>query len=185
MVKYIDITGLKDLTIAAKAKTTGGVSCSIQLYTDGALNAALTGANKDNWCEVKYELNFETLTYVSYKDGKEVTKGELKPIADKSKLDIRFFQTIDNTKCTYWDDIMITTSGEKLDESTASSPALVQSPINAKVFRMRNGQKSKPGSTTALKSGITATSTTENTSTACSKTMLTLSAEAPKRWKCI
>ncbi|MBQ4159653.1 MAG: DUF2334 domain-containing protein [Clostridia bacterium] len=122
VVKYIDITGLKDLTIAAKAKTSGGASCSIQLYTDGALNAALVGGNKADWCEVKHELNFETLTFVSYKDGKEAAKGELKPITDTTKLDIRFFQTIDNTKCTYWDDIVISTSGEKLDENATPAP---------------------------------------------------------------
>lgn len=122
VVKYIDITGLKDITIAARVKTTGGVSNSIQLYTDGALNATLSCTNKDAWSEVKHELNFETLTFISYKDGKELTRGELKPITDKSKLDIRFFQTIDNTKCTYWDDIMITTSGEKSDESAVPAP---------------------------------------------------------------
>jgi len=122
VVKYIDITGLKDLTIAAKAKTSGGASCSIQLYTDGALNATLVGGNKADWCEVKHELNFETLTFVSYKDGKEAAKGELKPITDTTKLDIRFFQTIDNTKCTYWDDIVISTSGEKLDENATPAP---------------------------------------------------------------
>ncbi len=122
VVKYIDITGLKDLTITAKAKTSGGASCSIQLYTDGALNATLVGGNKADWCEVKHELNFETLTFVSYKDGKEAAKGELKPITDTTKLDIRFFQTIDNTKCTYWDDIVISTSGEKLDENATPAP---------------------------------------------------------------
>ncbi len=119
VAKIIDITGLKDLTISARVKTSGGATSSIRIFTDDAENANLPTGNKDKWEDVRFEFNFDTLKIKCFKDGKETGDKELKPIENKEKFEIRFYQTINNTKCTYWDDIMITTSGEKLDENAA------------------------------------------------------------------